>query len=343
EPGNTVSVITGDRPPVTIQGAWEFNETSGTTIKAKAGSDGKIIGSGYSQDDKSATVSLGSYISLPRDNMLEGSFTVDIWFSATGAGDHGAARLFCATTGMGGVGPEAFYKYDITSFRMNNSGVTFDSPPSVGTVKNPAGPPDHWAMPSTLVTYKKLMHWIVVHDESKRNVIMYLAEGDETNITKNYEGTYSGEYVVSAPNMVLNDANDPERRRTEQTIFQMIVYNGAFTDDDAQKSHEMGENSLANITNTKKVVDAVSVSKTMKAVPHNSGILLMFPEITEQTGNVDIDIYTKNGKRIGGLQAGSNQSSTGVYWDTRALAAGMYIVQARIGSIRISNPVMVLK
>ncbi|MBF0433700.1 MAG: hypothetical protein HQK83_20645 [Fibrobacteria bacterium] len=331
-----------------IQGAWDFNTASDTVINATVGLDGAIVGTDYTREESNIIMGFESYISLPRENMFESSFTMDYWFSYDEGGDHGSARIFSAAPNLAGTGPEAFLIYNTTSFRLDNDNVIFSNP-SVGSVKSPSGPPDHWALPSQTLTTKTLTHWILVHDMEKKNITMYQAETNDKSMIKTYEGNYRGTHQVVVDDIRLNDSHDPgQRRRTIQSAHQLIIYNSVFSEADANKSHSLGEYSLAevkkdSVSDVKRKVAALPSEFDIAIVSGDKGVTLNAQGITDNSSQTVFEIFSKNGRRLMKKTGSWESMVSGVVWSGGGHEAGMYIARIHIGNKILSKQFSLLK
>lgn len=241
---------------------YRFDEGSGASIADVSGNghDGTAYGAFAWETGQlrvtGTSLSQFGHVSLSRGSMLDASWTVDLIFEAQNSGEHTAGRVWSASSGVGGTGPEVFFRSgNYLGFRINNPSTVWD-PPAVGS-RSSAAPPDHYVLPTTPISWGVPQHYVVTHDATAKRVRMYLATVAAPDLALVFDGTYTGSYAVGPSDIRLSHSHDDANPRYISGAFDRLrIYDRVLSADEAEQNHDGG-------TTTEFVVDPYPIDLSL--------------------------------------------------------------------------------
>ena len=221
--------------------AFAFDEGEGTLLEDLVGNhDATAHGNCTWEDGGLVHSGEDAYIDVPRGSMLEGDFSVDLWFVADSVGE--AGRVVTAASDIGGDGPEWFMWYsNKLAMRMNNEGATWDVP-IVGTRTSPGGS-DHWAETEADLPKGDLVHLVIAHDAAAQMLTVWHGTGA---LDLTFQGTYSGSYEVSVGDIRLSRTHGNDARYFSGRYDQLLIYDRPLSESEAEENHDAGPHAVTS-------------------------------------------------------------------------------------------------
>ena len=234
----------GDLEPDGLAAAFTFNEESGDMVPDITGNGHDATVSGPSSWEEGTLHQIrdgetNGWTSIPRGSLLDGDWTIQMWFAPHSHANSNHARAFSASDGLGGRGPEFFYQGgNLLGFRINGDAIW--SEPTVGSRSN-AGPPDHWAIPTEPMQMDVITDLTIVHEVAAHRVRMYQSLANDGAPTLIFDGTYVGDYEMVVEDLRLGRTHHDEHTRPLDGSFdQLLVYDRALSKDEIDHNHGVG-------------------------------------------------------------------------------------------------------
>ncbi len=238
----------GDFEPDGLAAAFTFNEEAGNTVPDLTGNgrDATVEGNFTWEAGTLHQIIDGEdfgWTSIPRDGLMQGDWTIQMWFSPHSHAASTSARVFSASDDLGGTGPEFFYRAgQLMAVRINNDGATWNEP-DVGSRSN-AGPPDHWATAIEPMVEDVITDFVAVHFAGEQRLLMYQSLADEGPPRLIFDGTYSGTYEMVVDDIRLGHTHrDSEPRPFDASFDQLLIYERALSPEEIAHNHMIGTGS----------------------------------------------------------------------------------------------------